>query len=1122
MSVQEREATAILTALPEGLFLGEMLFYSGVRTLADTPDDTQARLTRVVEELAKSATNAEHFPRIEAARPSIESIEIEVTPKHGLIGWEQPLILNLHAAVWQEAERHFIAYLPVLGIEVVASSQDELRERIVSHARLLLNRMRLSHDLQAWARMAYPSGVEVLPGRHRVESLTPLQLAKRHADQEQDKQGRSELERSASDLSRLKLDTAYEIDPLINRLGEALTAKHRRPVLLVGPSGVGKTAAVHEFVRQRQRFGLGKRVVWQTDGPRLVAGMTGFGMWQQRCTLIIEEARRTDAILFLGNLVQLMQVGQHEGNEQGIASFFKPYLTRGEIQVIAECTDEQRKLIEVQDPNLLSAFEELPVVEPDRAGRKRILKAVADEHAKEARVTIGPDAIGRIDDLHQRFATYSVAPGRPVRFLKNLARSTPKRGTIGPAEVTGAFTRETGLPLFMIDENVPFEPDQTRSWFTSRVIGQDEAVSRVVDLLTVVKANLSRPSRPIGSLLFIGPTGVGKTQMAKSLAEYLFGDADRMTRFDMSEYSDEGSVTRLTQAPITSGGATLCGEGLLTAKVREQPFGVLLFDEFEKAHPAFFDLLLQVLGEGRLTDSAGRLADFTNSVIIMTSNLGAQAFQTDRFGFATTAGASQTEHFVEAVRDAMRPELFNRIDRIVPFNALGREQVRSIVERELDQVRKRDGLLLRSIEFEAEDPAIDLLASIGFDAKLGARPLQRAIERRVLAPLADQINRYGRDTALRAIVSVEQSELSVRVQALDGGKEGVARVSVSRSPVAPSLRLVTDLRRKAQLLVSCSSVVELRNETERLRRIQQHRAMSKRTDAWTDPELQQLPRMEAMLQQIEDCRSEIEAAEDDLATRLYAGSAGSPSASELSASVREAWRRTVLDVYCRRFRSADELLVAVYSDIPVRILPLIEAYRTAASEEGALVEYATLFTWNVGTDDKPKDCTIVREANMTAESRLIAQLLDQDSKTGKKFVMRSKMKPLNSTMSTMPRSRVFGVLLRVRGPHIPALFSAESGIHRFRGKSNDAGSMCYVHTSGQTAGQYQPPDSIETQVESACEGLPVRRTYDTKSSTTEDKILKRRTGWSLERCALILPELIRASREKTLEGMIEA
>ena len=289
-----------------------------------------------------------------------------------------------------------------------------------------------------------------------------------------------------------------------------------------------------------------------------------------------------------------------------------------------------------------------------------------------------PEAIDTLDKLHRRYATYSAFPGRPLRFLRNLLTDAARRidMMIWSEDITTAFSQETGLPLWLLEPSARLDLQAAHAWFAQRVIGQEQAVAAVVDLLATVKAELSRPGRPIASLLFIGPTGVGKTEMAKSLAEFLYQDPRRMTRIDMSEYADPLAADRLI------GGAG--GEGLLTAKVREQPFGVVLLDEFEKAHLRLFDLLLQVLGEGRLTDAAGRLADFRNSVVIMTLNLGVDSFGRAAAGFAgPTPSGDAPEHFTREVERFLRPEMFNRIDRIITFMPLEKAALRQIARREL-------------------------------------------------------------------------------------------------------------------------------------------------------------------------------------------------------------------------------------------------------------------------------------------------------------------------------------------------------------------------------------------------------------------------------------------------------
>ncbi len=1102
MMAQFRQAT-LFTLLPEGYRLGELLRFGAIATLGLTSERISQHLAHLGAHLWQLSPLSESGRFIETAMPTLKTVRLDITPHRETVGWEDPLPLTMAVVLWSETERHVVGYLPALGVEVVARHEEELLARASAYARMLLNRKGVSRDLRLWAGLARRSRMDIDQTVLEFETLSAVRIARRKEEQSEEKP-RSELKRAATDLRKTKLEPAFEIDPLLQRMAEALAATPVRPLLLVGPSGVGKTAAVHELVRQRKRFDMEQRRFWQTDASRLVAGMTGFGMWQERCTGIVREARRTEAILFLGNLVELMQVGRHIGNEQGIAGFLKPYLVRGEFRAVAECTAQQRHLIEAEDPHLLSLFEEIDVREPDKPRRLRILRAVATKRRREGAATIDRDALSRLDALHERFATYSASPGRPLRFLTNLLRASRHRETVTDGDVTRAFAQETGLPLFMIDDAAPLNPDATRDWFSRRVIGQPEAVRRIVDTLVVVKANLSRPARPITSLLFIGPTGVGKTQMAKSLAEYLFGDADRLTRFDMTEYGDPASVTRLTRADAG-------GEGLLTARVREQPFGVLLFDEFEKAHPSFFDLLLQVLGEGRLTDGAGRLADFTNSVIIMTSNLGAQAFQAERFGFTTTRQPpDQSQHFIEAVRDFLRPEFFNRIDRTVPFSPLDRTVMRSIALREIERVKQRDGLALRNVSLSLDDQVIDHLVETGFDAKLGARPLQRAIERQLLAPLADGINGHGREIALDARAKLDGGRLSVTVQAatVAGAAQSNA---ITASPLAGQLRNITDLRRRSQRLAGCTALMELRNEAVRLRRLLRAGKKPKQED-WSDPAVRMLPRIGQLIERVESAIALLAALEDDLAARLYGGDTA--PMDDAVAEAERAWNRTLLDVYCRRFASPDELLLGIYGRQPSLMVTLIECYRVTCRQHGAALEAAPLYTWTAGESAKPQEGGAMRMFADFMETQPVTEFLH-----GRRYLWRGELRELKQPLAGLSHAGAMGMLLRARGPHIAALLAGEGGAHRFRSRSETH--CVLVDVSFGPLPKYRPPASIELSFSDVVEPITTRRSYDQRSSTLDDKALDRRTGWSIEHSVYGLPRLITEARDKRLSDMLD-
>ena len=425
----------------------------------------------------------------------------------------------------------------------------------------------------------------------------------------------------------------------------------------------------------------------------------------------------------------------------------------------------------------------LRVEEPPADEARAILRRVAERLRPGSRPPLSAEALATLDRLHRRYATYSVYPGRPLRFLTNLIHDHPAgdEAPIDADAVTRAFARETGLPLVLLDDATPLDLDAARGWFAARVIGQDEAVDLVVDLLATVKAGLARPGKPIASLMFIGPTGVGKTELAKALAEFLFGDGRRMTRFDMSEYADPISVLRLI------GGATGRGEGLLTARVREQPFSVLLLDEFEKADPSFFDLLLQVLGEGRLTDVAGRLADFRNAVVIMTSNLGAEGYRRGRSGFAR--GTSRPRRGPRALRPrgagdgATRAVQSDRSDR--PVRPARRGDGAGIVDRQLGLIARRDGFRSGLVRMSIAPEVPAALARRGHDPRYGARPLKRAIERELLAPLAERINRHATDAALDVDVTLDADDRP-RVAVRRGSTTGAGSCSPPRRGRPPS------------------------------------------------------------------------------------------------------------------------------------------------------------------------------------------------------------------------------------------------------------------------------------------------------------------------------------------------
>lgn len=674
--------------------------------------------------------------------------------------------------IYQPLSESFWGMVPALGLEALAATAAELDQHLIEVVRIeFSSKKRLQSVFQIVAASWY-DGAEVVSSAIKLKTWSPTELV------ENQRNKALELLPKVAERMVEPHPQAYGREPELEQMERILKGRFSRNLLLVGPSGTGKTALVQELVHRKKQLVITAEI-WETTASVLIKELTGETGWQDNASLLIKELTLKGDILFVRNLAELFEIGRYEGNAVSVAEYLRSAVGRGEVTLIGECTPEERARIDLQSPGYLPFFQTVEVTEP-RGDVEDIILQKINSLAGKRRVAVEPAAVQEIVRLHRRFSPYSGMPGKPIRFLESLVIGlaeqpvlTKKKKNKAQAEniegnktptvtrelVLKAYCEESGLPLFMVDPSLPMDVPAIHAKFSANVFGQERAVTAVVDMLATVKTALSRTGKPIASLLFAGPTGVGKTELAKVLATSMFGSRDRMLRFDMSEYSNPWSVMRLT-------GEGYYAEGLLTSAVRRDPFSVLLFDEIEKADPKFFELLLQMLSEGRLSDSRGRAVNFCSTIIIMTTNIGAANLHRNRISWKKELGEKDVSaHFTAAIEQHFRPELYNRIDAIVAFAPLDLQTVRHVVKREIELFRNREGIRFRYVDMGIDDSVYEHLAEAGYEARYGARYLQRTIREKLAVPLAEKLNGFAFDERLSVHVSIQEGEIKITVDA---------------------------------------------------------------------------------------------------------------------------------------------------------------------------------------------------------------------------------------------------------------------------------------------------------------------------------------------------------------------
>ena len=656
--------------------------------------------------------------------------------------------------------------------------------------------------------------------RHDVSAQGAQQEAKTNATM---------LETYGTDLTALaeagELDPVIGRADEIEQTVEILSRRTKNNPVLVGEAGVGKTAIAEGLARAIVAGSIpqqlsGKRVV-SVDMAGMLSGARYRGDFEERLTKTLEEvaAQKDEIILFIDELHTIVGAGgSGESGAMDAGNILKPRLARGELHLVGATTLDEFRRIE-KDAALARRFQPVRVGEPSVADAVQILHGLRAAYETHHAVTYTDDALEAAVTLSDRYLSDRVLPDKAIdlidqagaRLRLRLGESTSRedldrqraelerekteavaaedyeeasrirdeivrvaeridRGAADSAavvdeeQIAAVVSRATGIPANRMTSGERERLALLEQELHARVIGQEDAVTAVSKAVRRSRTGMADARRPVGSFLFLGPTGVGKTELAKALASSLFDDENQVVRFDMSEYGERHTVSRLVGAPPGYVGYDEAGQ--LTERVRRNPYSVVLFDEIEKAHPDVFNLLLQVLDDGRLTDGQGRTVDFRHTVIIMTSNLGSEflASRSGAIGFSASGREFDEKDLRDRVmgrlRESLRPEFLNRIDEIVLFRKLERDQLREIVELVLGATRRR--LDAQSVSISVTDAALEWLAAEGYQPEYGARPLRRVIQREIDDRIADLFVSGALDEGGSVVVGVADGALAVR------------------------------------------------------------------------------------------------------------------------------------------------------------------------------------------------------------------------------------------------------------------------------------------------------------------------------------------------------------------------